>query len=208
MEMCPVLSLGGASSLQGAVWPWGDALGIIVSTSRGRGIWQGPGPEPLMSQEMEPRSRLPWKVPEWWLPVPCDMGPSQDRTCLSSWGLPPSPVSHMAIPSGSRPREVSVPGGSGRGWPHARLMALLFVTAELEFAQVIVVVVVVTVMVVVVFCLLNHYRASTRSFIHRPGQGQRQEDRPQLVSVDWGWVSLGVRLGLGARAQDGTGLSS
>nr|XP_025129358.1 low-density lipoprotein receptor class A domain-containing protein 4 isoform X2 [Bubalus bubalis] len=52
---------------------------------------------------------------------------------------------------------------------------------ELEFAQVVVVVVVVTVMVVVIFCLLNHYRASTRSFIHRPGQGQRQEDRPQLT---------------------------
>lgn len=72
----------------------------------------------------------------------------------------------------------------------------------------VVVVVVVTVMVVVIFCLLNHYRASTRSFIHRPGQGQRQEDRPQLVSVGWGWVSPGPRLGLGAQAQDGTGLSS
>ncbi|XP_059737049.1 low-density lipoprotein receptor class A domain-containing protein 4 isoform X3 [Bos taurus] len=58
-------------------------------------------------------------------------------------------------------------------------------TAELEFAQVVVVVVVVTVMVVVIFCLLNHYRVSTRSFIHRPGQGQRQEDRPQLEGCLW-----------------------
>ncbi|TEA23386.1 hypothetical protein DBR06_SOUSAS910047, partial [Sousa chinensis] len=57
---------------------------------------------------------------------------------------------------------------------------LLFVTAELEFAQVVVVVVVVTVMVVVVVCLLNHYRVSTRSFIHHPGQGRRQ-DRPQPI---------------------------
>ena len=168
------------------------------------------GAEDRGPRKAPPHQELPalGKVPEWWLPVPCDMGPSQDRTCLSSWGLPPSPVSHMAIPSGSRPGEVSVPGGSGRGWPHAWLTTLLFVAAELEFAQVVVVVVVVTVMVVVIFCLLNHYRASTRSFIHRPGQGQRQEDRPQLVSVGWGWVSLGVRLGLGARAQDGTGLSS
>lgn len=58
-------------------------------------------------------------------------------------------------------------------------------SSELEFAQVVVVVVVVTVMVVVIFCLLNHYRASTRSFIHRPGQGQRQEDRPQLEGCLW-----------------------
>ncbi|XP_065746115.1 LOW QUALITY PROTEIN: low-density lipoprotein receptor class A domain-containing protein 4 [Phocoena phocoena] len=55
---------------------------------------------------------------------------------------------------------------------------LVLKKAELEFAQVVVVVVVVTVMVVVVVCLLNHYRVSTRSFIHHPGQGRRQ-DRPQ-----------------------------
>ncbi|KAK7802754.1 hypothetical protein U0070_005792, partial [Myodes glareolus] len=48
--------------------------------------------------------------------------------------------------------------------------------AELEFAQVLIIVVVVTVMVVVVVCLLNHYKVSTRSFINRPNQSQRQED--------------------------------
>uniref|UniRef100_A0A8C0DVS7 Low density lipoprotein receptor class A domain containing 4 n=1 Tax=Balaenoptera musculus TaxID=9771 RepID=A0A8C0DVS7_BALMU len=53
-------------------------------------------------------------------------------------------------------------------------------SSELEFAQVVVVVVVVTVMVVVVVCLLNHYRVSTRSFIHHPGQGRRQ-DGPQPI---------------------------
>ncbi|KAL2778319.1 low-density lipoprotein receptor class A domain-containing protein 4 isoform alpha 2 [Daubentonia madagascariensis] len=51
--------------------------------------------------------------------------------------------------------------------------------SELEFAQIIVIVVVVTVMVVVIVCLLNHYKVSTRSFIHRPGQGRRQEHRLQ-----------------------------
>lgn len=33
-----------------------------------------------------------------------------------------------------------------------------------------------------------------------PGQGQRQEDRPQLASVGWGWGLPGPRLGLGAQA--------
>lgn len=57
--------------------------------------------------------------------------------------------------------------------------------SELEFAQVLIIVVVVTVMVVVVVCLLNHYKVSTRSFINRPNQSQRQEDGLQPVSV---WV--------------------
>ncbi|XP_036730785.1 LOW QUALITY PROTEIN: low-density lipoprotein receptor class A domain-containing protein 4 [Balaenoptera musculus] len=57
-------------------------------------------------------------------------------------------------------------------------------SSELEFAQVVVVVVVVTVMVVVVVCLLNHYRVSTRSFIHHPGQGRRQ-DGPQPEGRLW-----------------------
>ena len=208
METCPVLSLSGASSLQDAARPWGDALGIIVSTSRGRGSGRDWALSLSHPGRWNPGVACPGEGPRVVAVCPCDMGPSQDRTCRSSWGLPPSPVSHTAIPLGSRPGEVSVLRGSGRGWPHARLTARLFVAAELEFAQVVVVVVVVTVMVVVIFCLLNHYRASTRSFIHRPGQGQRQEDRPQLVSVGWEWVSLGLRLGLGARAQDGTGLSS
>uniref|UniRef100_A0A8C6AIM3 Low density lipoprotein receptor class A domain containing 4 n=1 Tax=Monodon monoceros TaxID=40151 RepID=A0A8C6AIM3_MONMO len=61
---------------------------------------------------------------------------------------------------------------------------LVLKKAELEFAQVVVVVVVVTVMVVVVVCLLNHYRVSTRSFIHHSGQGRRQ-DRPQPEGRLW-----------------------
>lgn len=62
-----------------------------------------------------------------------------------------------------------------------------FLAAELEFAQILIIVVVVTVMVVVVVCLLNHYKVSTRSFINRPNQSQRQEDGLQPVSV-WAWV--------------------
>lgn len=54
--------------------------------------------------------------------------------------------------------------------------------AELEFAQIIIIIVVVTVMVVVIVCLLNHYKVSTRSFINRPSQSRRQEDRLQQVS--------------------------
>ncbi|KAI4532815.1 hypothetical protein MG293_017223 [Ovis ammon polii] len=73
------------------------------------------------------------------------------------------------------------------GFPSVASAQVFGVIAELEFAQVVVVVVVVTVMVVVIFCLLNHYRASTRSFIHRPGQGQRQEDRPQLPESGKEW---------------------
>nr|XP_012601408.1 low-density lipoprotein receptor class A domain-containing protein 4 isoform X3 [Microcebus murinus] len=53
--------------------------------------------------------------------------------------------------------------------------------SELEFAQIIIIVVVVTVMVVVIVCLLNHYKVSTRSFIHRPGQSRRQEDGLQQI---------------------------
>lgn len=53
--------------------------------------------------------------------------------------------------------------------------------SELEFAQVLIIVVVVTVMVVVVVCLLNHYKVSTRSFINRPNQSQRQEDGLQPI---------------------------
>lgn len=66
------------------------------------------------------------------------------------------------------------------------LTAFLFHAAELEFAQIIIIVVVVTVMVVVIVCLLNHYKVSTRSFINRPNQSRRQEDRLQPVSVGQG----------------------
>lgn len=65
--------------------------------------------------------------------------------------------------------------------------------AELEFAQIIIIIVVVTVMVVVIVCLLNHYKVSTRSFINRPSQSRRQEDRLQQVSV-------GLRLFTAAQA--------
>lgn len=57
--------------------------------------------------------------------------------------------------------------------------------SELEFAQVLIIVVVVTVMVVVVVCLLNHYKVSTRSFINRPNQSQRQEDGLQPEGSLW-----------------------
>lgn len=67
------------------------------------------------------------------------------------------------------------------------------ITAELEFAQIIIIVVVVTVMVVVIVCLLNHYKVSTRSFINRPSQNRRQEDRLQQVRV-------GLDLFIAARA--------
>ncbi|XP_055478705.1 low-density lipoprotein receptor class A domain-containing protein 4 isoform X4 [Psammomys obesus] len=62
---------------------------------------------------------------------------------------------------------------------------LFFQKAELEFAQVLIIVVVVTVMVVVVVCLLNHYKVSTRSFINRPNQSQRQEDGLQPEGSLW-----------------------
>lgn len=73
-----------------------------------------------------------------------------------------------------------------------------FLAAELEFAQVLIIVVVVTVMVVVVVCLLNHYKVSTRSFINRPNQSQRQEDGLQPVSV-WAcaiWNAPGLHSGV------------
>lgn len=66
-----------------------------------------------------------------------------------------------------------------------------FLAAELEFTQILIIVVVVTVMVVVVVCLLNHYKVSTRSFINRPNQSQRQEDGLQPVSVWAIWNAPG-----------------
>ncbi|XP_017353995.1 low-density lipoprotein receptor class A domain-containing protein 4 isoform X6 [Cebus imitator] len=64
----------------------------------------------------------------------------------------------------------------------AQFKDLFFKKAELEFAQIIIIVVVVTVMVVVIVCLLNHYKVSTRSFINRPSQSRRREDRlPQIM---------------------------
>ncbi|XP_045706211.1 low-density lipoprotein receptor class A domain-containing protein 4 isoform X2 [Phyllostomus hastatus] len=53
--------------------------------------------------------------------------------------------------------------------------------SELEFAQIIIIIVAVTVMVVVIVCLLNHYKVSTRSFINRPSQSRRQENRVQQI---------------------------
>ncbi|KAM3922325.1 protein TMEPAI isoform 2-T2 [Leptodactylus fuscus] len=47
---------------------------------------------------------------------------------------------------------------------------------ELEFVQIIIIVVVMMVMVVVITCLLNHYKLSARSFIHRHSQGRRREE--------------------------------
>ncbi|XP_029467462.1 protein TMEPAI isoform X2 [Rhinatrema bivittatum] len=47
---------------------------------------------------------------------------------------------------------------------------------ELEFVQIIIIVVVMMVMVVVITCLLNHYKLSARSFIHRHSQGRRREN--------------------------------
>ncbi|XP_037661505.1 low-density lipoprotein receptor class A domain-containing protein 4 isoform X2 [Choloepus didactylus] len=57
--------------------------------------------------------------------------------------------------------------------------------SELEFAQIVVVVVVVAVMVVVVVCLLNHYKVSTRSFIHRPSPSRRQDEALQPEGCLW-----------------------
>ncbi|XP_017353985.1 low-density lipoprotein receptor class A domain-containing protein 4 isoform X1 [Cebus imitator] len=57
--------------------------------------------------------------------------------------------------------------------------------SELEFAQIIIIVVVVTVMVVVIVCLLNHYKVSTRSFINRPSQSRRREDRLPQEGCLW-----------------------
>ncbi|OCT60202.1 protein TMEPAI-like isoform X1 [Xenopus laevis] len=48
--------------------------------------------------------------------------------------------------------------------------------SELEFVQIIIIVVVMMVMVVVITCLLNHYKLSARSFIHRHSQGRRREE--------------------------------
>ncbi|XP_003800515.2 low-density lipoprotein receptor class A domain-containing protein 4 [Otolemur garnettii] len=67
----------------------------------------------------------------------------------------------------------------------AQFKDLFLRKAELEFAQIIIIVVVVTVMVVVIVCLLNHYKVSTRSFIHRPGQGRQQEDGLQQEGCLW-----------------------
>uniref|UniRef100_A0A2K6ERL1 Low density lipoprotein receptor class A domain containing 4 n=1 Tax=Propithecus coquereli TaxID=379532 RepID=A0A2K6ERL1_PROCO len=67
----------------------------------------------------------------------------------------------------------------------AQFKDLFLRKAELGSAQIVIVVVVVTVMVVVVVCLLNHYRVSTRSFIHRPGQSRRQEDGLQQEGCLW-----------------------
>lgn len=73
-----------------------------------------------------------------------------------------------------------------RCWGCCSQSFFFLLAAELEFAQVLIIVVVVTVMVVVVVCLLNHYKVSTRSFINRPNQSQRQEDGLQPVSVGLG----------------------
>ncbi|XP_042197824.1 protein TMEPAI isoform X2 [Callorhinchus milii] len=47
---------------------------------------------------------------------------------------------------------------------------------ELEFVQIVVIVVVMIVMVVVITCLLNHYKLSTRSLIHRQSHIERRDD--------------------------------
>lgn len=67
--------------------------------------------------------------------------------------------------------------------------------SELEFAQIIIIIVVVTVMVVVIVCLLNHYKVSTRSFINRPSQSRRQEDRLQQEGRLWPSDSSGPQPG-------------
>lgn len=78
------------------------------------------------------------------------------------------------------------------------------VTAELEFAQIIIIVVVVTVMVIVIVCLLNHYKVSTRSFIHRPSQSRRQEDGLQPVSVGLGPSGSTQASVLGSKSEAGS----
>lgn len=76
--------------------------------------------------------------------------------------------------------------------------------SELEFAQIIIIVVVVTVMVIVIVCLLNHYKVSTRSFIHRPSQSRRQEDGLQPVSVGLGPSGSTQASVLGSKSEAGS----
>ncbi|XP_073463307.1 protein TMEPAI [Aquarana catesbeiana] len=56
---------------------------------------------------------------------------------------------------------------------------------ELEFVQIIIIVVVMMVMVVVITCLLNHYKLSARSFIHRHSQGRRREENLSSEGSLW-----------------------
>lgn len=77
------------------------------------------------------------------------------------------------------------------------------ITAELEFAQILIIIVVVTVMVVVIVCLLNHYKVSTRSFINRPSHSRRQEDRLQPVSVGLGPSGAAQASVLGSKSVTG-----
>ncbi|XP_032073508.1 protein TMEPAI isoform X2 [Thamnophis elegans] len=70
---------------------------------------------------------------------------------------------------------------------------------ELEFVQIIIIVVVMMVMVVVITCLLNHYKLSARSFIHRPSQGRRREEN--LSSDGSLWPSESTVSGNGVTEQ-------
>lgn len=90
--------------------------------------------------------------------------------------------------------------GLGNGVGHVVHMVSSSSAAELEFAQIIIIIVVVTVMVVVIVCLLNHYKVSTRSFINRPSQSRRQEDRLQQVSVGLSLFSAAQASGPGSSA--------
>ncbi|XP_075427763.1 protein TMEPAI isoform X2 [Ascaphus truei] len=56
---------------------------------------------------------------------------------------------------------------------------------ELEFVQIIIIVVVMMVMVVVITCLLNHYKLSARSFIHRHSQGRRRGENLSSEGSLW-----------------------
>lgn len=58
-------------------------------------------------------------------------------------------------------------------------------------------------MVVVIVCLLNHYKVSTRSFINRPSQSRRQEDRMQQVRVVLGLCSVAQASGPGSESVAG-----
>ncbi|KAM8947411.1 protein TMEPAI isoform 1-T1 [Pelodytes ibericus] len=70
---------------------------------------------------------------------------------------------------------------------------------ELEFVQIIIIVVVMMVMVVVITCLLNHYKLSARSFIHRHSQGRRREEN--LSSEGSLWPSESTVSGNGVTEQ-------
>uniref|UniRef100_A0A8C6SQK9 Prostate transmembrane protein, androgen induced 1 n=1 Tax=Neogobius melanostomus TaxID=47308 RepID=A0A8C6SQK9_9GOBI len=54
---------------------------------------------------------------------------------------------------------------------------------QLEFVQILVIVVVMMVMVVVITCLLNHYRLSARSLIHRHSADRRRHQPFNVGSV-------------------------